>query len=76
MKGEAFDDNFYIKETRVYCLTHEMNRYQLNEVNHGEIAEDGRINWMYSFSEMQQRMQNGLTLDGSFVENLKSYALS
>ena len=75
MKGEIFDDNFCINDTFVYCLTHEVKSYQLNEINHGEIAEDGRINWMYSFSEMQQRIRSGFTSDGLFVEKLKSYAI-
>ncbi len=74
MKGETFDGNFCIKDSSVYCLTDEVEGYQLNEVNHGVIAEDGRLNWMYSFGEMQQRMQSGLTSDESFVEKLKSYA--
>ncbi|WP_347989022.1 hypothetical protein [Methylomonas sp. AM2-LC] len=74
MKGEAFDDNFCIIDTFVYCLTDEEKTYQLNEINRGEIEEDGCINWMYSFSEMQQRMRSGLTLDGTFVEKLRSYA--
>lgn len=74
MKGETFDDNFCIKDSSVYCLTDEVKNYQLNEVNHGAIAEDGRLDWMYSFGEMQQRMRSGLTSDGSLVEKLKSHA--
>jgi len=74
MEGETFDDNFCIRDTFVYCLTDEVKSYQLNEVNRGEIAEDGRLNWTYSFVEMQRRMRSGLTSDGSFVEGLKSHA--
>ena len=72
MKGDAFDDKFQIKDSFVYCLTHEVDTYQLNGVNYGEIAEDGRVNWLYRFTEMQQRMRSGLTLKGSVVESLKN----
>lgn len=74
MKGEKFDDNFFIRDAFVYCLTHELESYQLNELNRGEIAADGSLNWTYSFAEMQRRMRSGLTSDGSFVEKLKSHA--
>jgi len=74
MKGESFDDNFFIRDAFVYCLTHELKSYQLNEVNRGEIAADGSLNWTYSFAEMQRRMRSGLTSDGLFVEKLKSHA--
>lgn len=74
MKGDVFDDKFQIKDAFVYCLTHEVETYQLNAVNSGEIAEDGRINWLYNFAEMQQRMRSGLSFDGSFVESLKKFA--
>ena len=74
MKGEVFDDKFRIKDAFVYCLTDEVGTYQLNEVNYAEIAEDGRLNWLYNFTEMQQRMRSGLTSDGPSVERLKKYA--
>lgn len=74
MKGDAFNDKFQIKDSFVYCLTHEVNTYQLNNVNYGEIAEDGRVNWLYNFTEMQQRMRSGLTLNGSVVESLKKFS--
>ena len=71
MKGDAFDDKFQIKDAFVYCLTHEVEAYQLNGVNYGEIAGDGRINWKFDFAEMQHRMRSGLTSDGLVVESLK-----
>ena len=74
MQGKSFDDNFYITGATVYCLTDETNRYQLNEVNKGSVAEDGSIEWQFSFAEMQQRMQAGLAADGTLVEKLKTYA--
>lgn len=74
MPGKIFDENFSITGATVYCLTAETNAYQLNEVNRGEASEDGTINWVHGFPEMQQRMRAGLTVDGMLVDSLRQYA--
>jgi len=74
MKGNVFDDNFRIKDAFVYCLTDEGTRYQLNEVNRGEVIGEGDVNWQFTYVEMQRRMSSGLAADGTIVESLKKHA--
>lgn len=60
-----FDSYFDVVEAKVYCLTDEGNRYQLNELNKTtSIGSDGTIHWQFDFAEMKHRISFGHTLDG------------
>lgn len=60
-----FDNHFEVIEAKVYCLTDEGDRYQLNELNKTTtISSDGTIHWQFDFAEMKHRVSSGHTLDG------------
>lgn len=70
IKPDVFDKNFQITEATVYCLTNEVNHYQLNDLNKTERIENGCLVWKYSFEEMNERISRGMLYDGNICENI------
>ena len=69
---EVFDKHFVITGATVYCLTNEEAHYQLNSLNEvTEIDKTGNLSWLYSHDKMINRISQGLTLDGTYCENIK-----
>ncbi|CAB3778597.1 RES domain-containing protein [Paraburkholderia caffeinilytica] len=70
MTPEVFDKNYMIVECSVYVLTHDVDHYQLNEVNRGKVLSDGKIDWLFGHAEMTNRTARGLWADGYVNPNL------
>ena len=72
----VFDKNFMFSGAKVYCLTNEQAHYQLNPLNEvTNINNAGELMWKYTHAEMLNRISQGLTLDGTYCENIKCMAL-
>lgn len=72
---EVFDKFFVFTGATAYCLTNEEEHYQLNSLNEvSSFDQTGRLAWRYSKKEMLRRISQGLTLDGTYCENIKRLA--
>lgn len=58
---KIYDAHYLISEVVVYVLISKPANYELYDVNKGHIANGGKIEWLFNFSTMRDRISKGTT---------------